>query len=169
MLRSHQRPELLTLCLVSLTTFSIYMNKFNFCTLLIPKGCPIIRGSEQPHSSRCLPQGFRTGRAEGSVKRFLLRDTTNPKVGSPSPLPSASPRGTFDVGERHDPMIGADVITGGALWRGGAVASAGWLNQQRSFHVRLMLLFIIRNHMSSLVSFHRKEGREERDHEPDLN
>lgn len=119
MLCTHQRPELLTLCLVSLMTFSIYMNKFNFCTLLIPKGCPIIRGSEQPHSSRCLPQGFRTGRAEGSVKRFLLRDTTNPKVGSPSPLLSASPRGTFDVSDRHDPMIGAYVITGGALWKGG--------------------------------------------------
>lgn len=40
-------------------------------------------------------------------------------VGSSSPLLSASPRGTFDVGERRDPMIGAYVITGEALWKGG--------------------------------------------------
>lgn len=79
MLCTHQRPELLTLCLVSLMTFSIYMNKFNFCTLLIPEGCPIIRGSEKPHSSCRLPQGFKTGGAEGSVERFLLCDTANPK------------------------------------------------------------------------------------------
>lgn len=40
-------------------------------------------------------------------------------VGSSSLLLSVSPRGTFDVGERHDPMIGAYVITGKALRKGG--------------------------------------------------
>lgn len=74
------------------------------------------------------------------------------RVGSPSLLLSASRHGTFDVGERHDPMIGAYVITGGALWKGGK-DSAGWLNQQQSFHVRLMLPFITWNRLScSLLS-----------------
>lgn len=79
MLGTHQRPELLTLCLVSLTPSSSYWNKLNSCTFLIPKGCPIIRGSKQLHSSCRLPQGCRSGGAEGSVNHPLLRDTTNPR------------------------------------------------------------------------------------------
>lgn len=149
MLCAHQRPELLTLCLVSLTTFSIYMNKFNFCTLLIPKGCPIIRGSEQPHSSCCLPQGFRTGRAEGSVKRFLLRDTTNPKSRLPFflHLHVGLLMSVRDVTQWLERMSSLEEHFG----RGGK-DFAGWLNQQRSFHVRLMLPFIIWNRMSCALA-----------------
>lgn len=147
MLYTHQRCELLTLCLVFLTTFPIYRNKLNSCTFLIPKGCPIIRRSKQLHSSCRLPQGFRWG--EQKEVSNILFSVTPPtqRVGSSSPLLSASPRGTFDVGERHDPMIGVYVITE-ALRKGGkGWMVARWLNQQRSFHVRRMLLFITWNRL----------------------
>lgn len=168
MLCTHQRAELLTLCLVSLTTFSIYMNKFNFCTLLIPKGCPIIRGSEQPHSSCCLPQGFRTGRAEGSVKRFLLRDTTNPK--SQLPFSASFCILTWDFWCQWETWPNDWSIC--HHWRstlelGKRILLDGWINSEAFMWDYCFLLeFKIVWVALYLPSFHRKERRDkcDRDH-----
>lgn len=174
MLCTHQRLELLTLCLVSLMTFSIYKNKLNSCTFLIPKGCPIIRGNKQLHSPCRLPQGFRSGGAEGSVKHPLLRDTTNPRSWL---LFSASfCISTWDFWCRWETWPNDWSIC--HHWRstlegGGGEDSARWLNQQRSFHVRRMLPFTIRSRLSCafycFFLWQRWEQRGKCDHYHNLN
>lgn len=106
------------------TNLHKYINKINFCTFLIPIGCPLIRGREQSHSPHCIPEGFKTGRAQREVSNVFfssitpIQEVSFPSLPSASLRISASRRGTFDVGERHDPMIRTYVIIGEVLGRG---------------------------------------------------
>lgn len=147
MLCTHQRPELLTLCLVSLMTFSIYRNKLNSCTSLnshrlshnqreqAAAQLPLSPTRFQKWGSRRKCQtSFSPWHQQSKESAPLLRFFLHLHVGL---LMSVK-----DMTQWLEHMSSLEKYFGRR-----EKDSAGWLNQQQSFHVRWMLPFRILNRL----------------------